>query len=251
MKTYSVDQSRLWGTSVLSSAVRLVALLLAAGALVGAGSGEQLDKADYVAQVDDLREIAKARLAPDSEDPGVVRQRSRGKLTCRERIELLFDLRYELGGRNGRDTALVEEGEKEAVRVTYTRMGHTTIEEAVQPKRVGKRESGSVPPGRGLEEDPHDRLTHDLEFFNDITRGQTPLGTERPIEFRCPLPNGVHHGSPVIKSPRDHAREQVEKPFENTLHFLIHTDPAQDFLEPVTREKSSLDLEPISEVTRV
>ena len=47
--------------------------------------------AAVLAQVDDLREIAKARLAPDSEDPGVVRQRSRGKLTCRERIELLLD----------------------------------------------------------------------------------------------------------------------------------------------------------------
>src|SRR5207244_1461993 len=31
------------------------------------------------------------RLAPGSRDPGVVRQRSRGKLTCRERIDLLLD----------------------------------------------------------------------------------------------------------------------------------------------------------------
>lgn len=43
---------------------------------------------DEVAQ---LETLAKARLAPGSEDPGVVRQRSRGKLTCRERIELLLD----------------------------------------------------------------------------------------------------------------------------------------------------------------
>ena len=44
--------------------------------------------------MDDLnarKEFAKARLAHGSEDPGVVRQRSRGKLTCRERIELLLD----------------------------------------------------------------------------------------------------------------------------------------------------------------
>ncbi len=88
-----------------------------------------------------------------------------------ECVELLFDLRHELRRRNGRDTTPVEEGEKEAIRVTDARMGHTAIEEAVQPKRVGKRESGSVPPGRGFEEDPNDRLTHDLEFFNDITRG--------------------------------------------------------------------------------
>ncbi|MCZ6711780.1 MAG: hypothetical protein O7B25_15560, partial [Gammaproteobacteria bacterium] len=38
-----------------------------------------------------LRNLAEKRLAADSEDPGVVRQRSRGKLTCRERIDLLLD----------------------------------------------------------------------------------------------------------------------------------------------------------------
>lgn len=38
-----------------------------------------------------LKNMALARLAPGSIDPGVVRQRSRGKLTCRERIELLLD----------------------------------------------------------------------------------------------------------------------------------------------------------------
>jgi acetyl-CoA carboxylase carboxyltransferase component len=38
-----------------------------------------------------LQRLAHARLAPDSQDPGVVRQRSRGKLTCRERIALLLD----------------------------------------------------------------------------------------------------------------------------------------------------------------
>ena len=43
---------------------------------------------DDVAQ---LQGIAAARFAPDSVDPGVVRQRDRGKLTCRERIALLFD----------------------------------------------------------------------------------------------------------------------------------------------------------------
>jgi acetyl/propionyl-CoA carboxylase alpha subunit/acetyl-CoA carboxylase carboxyltransferase component len=38
-----------------------------------------------------LQTIAHRRFAPDSTDPGVVRQRSRGKLTCRERIDLLLD----------------------------------------------------------------------------------------------------------------------------------------------------------------
>ncbi len=44
-----------------------------------------------LAQVDQLRGLAKERLAPGSQEPGVVRQRSRGKLTCRERIDHLLD----------------------------------------------------------------------------------------------------------------------------------------------------------------
>jgi len=42
-------------------------------------------------QVERLHELALARFAEGSEDPGVVRQRSRGKLTCRERIDRLLD----------------------------------------------------------------------------------------------------------------------------------------------------------------
>ena len=42
-------------------------------------------------QVSTLQHLAQKRLEPGSEDPGVVRQRSRNKLTCRERIELLLD----------------------------------------------------------------------------------------------------------------------------------------------------------------
>jgi acetyl/propionyl-CoA carboxylase alpha subunit/acetyl-CoA carboxylase carboxyltransferase component len=42
-------------------------------------------------EVATLQAIAHARFAPGSTDPGVVRQRSRGKLTCRERIDLLLD----------------------------------------------------------------------------------------------------------------------------------------------------------------
>ena len=38
-----------------------------------------------------LQGIARDRLAPGSTESGVVRQRSRGKLTCRERIDLLLD----------------------------------------------------------------------------------------------------------------------------------------------------------------
>lgn len=42
-------------------------------------------------EVATLRALAEKRLTAGSQDPGVVRQRSRGKLTCRERIELLLD----------------------------------------------------------------------------------------------------------------------------------------------------------------
>ena len=38
-----------------------------------------------------MQALALKRLAPGSVEPGVVRQRSRGKLTCRERIDLLLD----------------------------------------------------------------------------------------------------------------------------------------------------------------
>ncbi|MFU8815805.1 MAG: carboxyl transferase domain-containing protein [Pseudomonadales bacterium] len=47
--------------------------------------------APVLAQIATLQQLAAARLAPGSDDPGVVRQRSRGKLTCRERIDLLLD----------------------------------------------------------------------------------------------------------------------------------------------------------------
>ena len=42
-------------------------------------------------EVSALQGLALQRLAPGSDDPGVVRQRNRGKLTCRERIALLLD----------------------------------------------------------------------------------------------------------------------------------------------------------------
>lgn len=42
-------------------------------------------------KVSALQAIAHKRLAPDSTDPGVVRQRNRRKLTCRERIDGLLD----------------------------------------------------------------------------------------------------------------------------------------------------------------
>ena len=47
--------------------------------------------APVLEEIATLQSLALARLAPGSDDPGVVRQRSRGKLTCRERIALLLD----------------------------------------------------------------------------------------------------------------------------------------------------------------
>jgi acetyl/propionyl-CoA carboxylase alpha subunit/acetyl-CoA carboxylase carboxyltransferase component len=44
-----------------------------------------------LAEVEALRAMAHARLGPASREPGVVRQRDRGKLTCRERIGRLLD----------------------------------------------------------------------------------------------------------------------------------------------------------------
>ena len=55
-----------------------------------AGAAEQ-PWAAVLDEVENLREMANARFRVDSDDPGVVRQRTRGKLVCRERIELLLD----------------------------------------------------------------------------------------------------------------------------------------------------------------
>ncbi|MDE0350394.1 MAG: ATP-grasp domain-containing protein [Gammaproteobacteria bacterium] len=72
---------------------QVVALLAPAdGALAEvAKPGPRETWAPLLEDVAAMRSLALARLAPGSEDPGVVRQRSRGKLTCRERIELLLD----------------------------------------------------------------------------------------------------------------------------------------------------------------
>lgn len=52
---------------------------------------EQESWAPLLRRVQTLQELAAQRLAPGSADLGVVRQRDRGKLTCRERIDLLLD----------------------------------------------------------------------------------------------------------------------------------------------------------------
>jgi acetyl/propionyl-CoA carboxylase alpha subunit/acetyl-CoA carboxylase carboxyltransferase component len=47
--------------------------------------------APTMGQVAALQQIALDRFGPDTRDPGVIRQRARQKLTCRERIDLLLD----------------------------------------------------------------------------------------------------------------------------------------------------------------
>ncbi|MGA1370892.1 MAG: carboxyl transferase domain-containing protein [Pseudomonadales bacterium] len=59
------------------------------------GQGDAVAQTDgwlpLLDEVATLQSLALARFPPDSKDPGVVRQRSRGKLTCRERIDVLLD----------------------------------------------------------------------------------------------------------------------------------------------------------------
>ncbi len=47
--------------------------------------------AKILGEIETLQQLSHERLAPGSEEPGVVRQRSRGKLNVRERIALLLD----------------------------------------------------------------------------------------------------------------------------------------------------------------
>jgi acetyl-CoA carboxylase carboxyltransferase component len=71
---------------------QVVAVLVPSGeAGAAAAPGGEHTWGAVLDEVRTLQELAHARLAPGSEDPGVVRQRSRSKLTCRERIDLLLD----------------------------------------------------------------------------------------------------------------------------------------------------------------
>jgi len=69
-------------------------------ALIEAGEGAGGDApapprqdswADVMEEVQALQQLARDRLAPGSSEPGVMRQRDRGKLDCRQRIEALLD----------------------------------------------------------------------------------------------------------------------------------------------------------------
>ena len=74
------------------SAGQIVAAVLADEAAAGEVMAYGAETwAPTLEEVATLRGLAEARLAPGSNDPGVVRQRDRNKLTCRERIHLLLD----------------------------------------------------------------------------------------------------------------------------------------------------------------
>ena len=80
--------------SAIVAAGQIVATIAPSQLLNGAGTARQYSEdtwAPMLADVAALQAIAHKRFAPDSADPGVVRQRKRGKLTCRERIDLLLD----------------------------------------------------------------------------------------------------------------------------------------------------------------
>ena len=61
------------------------------GAAAAADTAAEAGWQPLLDEVRTLRGLADARLGPDSTEPGVARQRNRGKLHCRERIDLLLD----------------------------------------------------------------------------------------------------------------------------------------------------------------
>lgn len=82
------------GDSVSAGEVLAVIAPAAGAAAAGEPADDEGADSTWAATLDAVRKLqalAEARLAPGSPDPGVVRQRSRGKLTCRERIDLLLD----------------------------------------------------------------------------------------------------------------------------------------------------------------
>ncbi len=78
-------------TVALGQVIAVIAPGQTNGAITAPRSSGEQTWAPVLAEVAALQSIAHARFAADSRDPGVVRQRSRGKLTCRERIALLLD----------------------------------------------------------------------------------------------------------------------------------------------------------------
>ncbi len=81
------------GSTVEAGAVVAVLTPTTDGAVDGAGDADPSGGGwgPTLAEIRTLQRLADERLAPSSTEPGVVRQRNRGKLHCRERIALLLD----------------------------------------------------------------------------------------------------------------------------------------------------------------
>ena len=93
-QTGEIAELQTISTGDVVAADEVIALLRPIDAKDADGTDVQRDAQNWqptLDQVSTLQGLAKQRLEPGSEDPGVVRQRSRNKLTCRERIELLLD----------------------------------------------------------------------------------------------------------------------------------------------------------------
>ena len=60
-------------------------------AVAAVATSDEDTRAPQLREVAAMQKLADRRLEPGSSDPGAVRQRARGKLTCRERIDLLLD----------------------------------------------------------------------------------------------------------------------------------------------------------------
>ena len=73
------------------SAGQVVAIIDPTGAAEADLDAARSPWQEVLDEVDTLRALSNKRLGPDSQERGVVRQRSRGKLHCRERIELFMD----------------------------------------------------------------------------------------------------------------------------------------------------------------
>ena len=69
----------------------VVTIVASTSALTGAAPRSETTWAPVLDEVFTLQRLADARLRDDSMEPGVVRQRDRGKLNCRQRIALLLD----------------------------------------------------------------------------------------------------------------------------------------------------------------
>ena len=73
------------------TAGQVVAVLTPAAGVEGGAPAPEATWEPMLRDVAAMQRLALERLASSSDDPGVVRQRSRGKLTCRERIDVLLD----------------------------------------------------------------------------------------------------------------------------------------------------------------